>query len=156
MKNIPVKSKRFFVLTCLLSSLESVALSLSVYYTAQILEFAQEGQRESMIWRIVIATGLLLSAYLLHAGSTAARLGYLSHAEVCLKRDIMKNVLQRPWQGFQRRNRAYGHVPHRPDGHHSSDLQLWDFCRCGFCDAMLDEHVAVRGGNPGVDSAVNL
>lgn len=72
MKNIPVKSKRFFVLTCLLSSLESVALSLSVYYTAQILEFAQEGQRESMIWRIVIATGLLLSAYLLHAGSTAA------------------------------------------------------------------------------------
>jgi ABC transporter related protein len=107
MKNIPVKSKRFFVLTCLLSSMESVALSLSVYYTAQILEFAQEGQRESMIWRIVIATGLLLSAYLLHAGSTAARLGYLSHAEVCLKRDIMKNVLRRPWQGFQRRNRAY-------------------------------------------------
>ena len=96
MKNIPVKSKRFFILTCLLSSLESVALSLSVYYTAQILEFAQEGQRESMIWRIVIATGLLLSAYLLHAGSTAARLGYLSHAEVCLKRDIMKNVLRRP------------------------------------------------------------
>lgn len=107
MKNLIAKSKLFFILTCFLSSLESVALSLSLYETARILEFAQAGQRESMIWRIVIATGLLFSAYLLHAGSTAARLGYLSSAEVRLKREIMKNVLLRPWRGFQRRNRAY-------------------------------------------------
>ena len=118
-----------------------------------------------MIWRIVIATGLLLSAYLLHAGSTAARLGYLSHAEVCLKRDIMKNVLRRPWQGFQRRNRAYylnlfttDTDMYRTDRMDTIPLicSYGDFCRCGFCDAMLDEHVAVRGGNPGVNSAVNL
>ena len=107
MRGIFSKEKCFFIATCFLSSLESVALSLSLYETARILEFAQAGQRESMIWRIVIATGLLFSAYLLHAGSTAARLGYLSSAEVRLKREIMKNVLLRPWRGFQRRNRAY-------------------------------------------------
>lgn len=85
-------------------------------------------------------------------------------AEVCLKRDIMKMCCNVRGRGFSGESRilsefvhdGYGHVPYRPDGHHSSDLQLWDFCHCGFCDAMLDEHVAVRGGNPGVNSAVNL
>lgn len=43
MKNLPAKSKRFFILACLVSSLESVAISLSLYYMAQILEFAQAG-----------------------------------------------------------------------------------------------------------------
>ena len=90
-----------------MSSLESVAISLSLYYMAQILEFAQAGQRKNMLWMIAVSTGLLLAAYFLYAASTAARLGYLSSAEVSLKRDIMKNVLRRPWKGFQRKNRGY-------------------------------------------------
>lgn len=107
MKNLPAKSKRFFILACLMSSLESVAISLSLYYMAQILEFAQAGQRKNMLWMVAVSTGLLLAAYFLYAASTAARLGYLSSAEVSLKRDIMKNVLRRPWKGFQRKNRGY-------------------------------------------------
>ena len=90
-----------------MSSLESVAISLSLYYMAQILEFAQAGQRKNMLWMVAVSTGLLLAAYFLYAASTAARLGYLSSAEVSLKRDIMKNVLRRPWKGFQRNNRGY-------------------------------------------------
>lgn len=49
MRGIFSKEKCFFIATCFLSSLESVALSLSLYETARILEFAQAGQRESMI-----------------------------------------------------------------------------------------------------------
>ncbi len=95
------KRKVFFIATCFLSSLESVALSLSLYETARILEFAQAGQRGKYDLEDCHCDRLAFFGVFAPCRFHGCAIGLPFQCGSAPETgDHEKNVLLRPWRGF--------------------------------------------------------
>ncbi|MBR5718450.1 MAG: ABC transporter ATP-binding protein [Clostridia bacterium] len=107
MSKLTKLGRRYLILTCFFLVVESLAYTLCVYYTASILQHAQDGSLPEMLKSAVIAIALLAVKFVGAFAAKSANLKFLSDGTIRMRNDIMKSIFSRPFYLFRKQNDAY-------------------------------------------------
>ncbi len=95
------------LITCLLYVLDAVVSSIKVYYSAVILQEAQNGNLTKMVLSLVIAAGSVMALLVIEYLNNKARLAYISKIEIQTKKSILHSILHRAVPKFRAKDDAY-------------------------------------------------
>lgn len=107
MSTLSKKGKRYMVLACLLYAMTAATDVVAIYWTAKVLEYAEQGNITGLLWQSLARLGLLIFSYLLTSAAVISRLAFLSNGELCMKSGIMQNILRRPLKSFRGEEDAF-------------------------------------------------
>ncbi len=107
MSKLTKLGRRYLILACFFLVVESLAYTLCVYYTASILQHAQDGSLPEMLKSAVIAIALLAVKFVEAFAARSANLKFLSDGTIRMRNDIMKSIFSRPFYLFRKQNDAY-------------------------------------------------
>lgn len=101
------KNILWMVIAFVLYALEAAFSSTKVYYSAKILDWAQQGSFRNMMIALGISLGALAILFLIDYLNTKTRLAFVTEEELGTKRAIMHSVLHRPISSLRSKDDAY-------------------------------------------------
>lgn len=107
MKLLSLKTKLLLVITVVLYAIDSIIISIQIYYNARIITLAEVGDINALVLQIVKCCVLLFGEYILVALANAIRLLYLSNGVTDIKNNIMKNIMNLSIKNFKDEKIAY-------------------------------------------------
>lgn len=107
MSELSKRGKLYFFLTCLLLVVSAMSFARFIYYSAQILEYAQTGSLAKMLQAAGLSLGYLTIKFATAIGATSARLAFLSDGTIRMRGNIMCSIFYRPLRSFRNQSDAY-------------------------------------------------
>lgn len=101
------KSILWMLIAFVLYLLEAVFSSAKVYYSAKILDWAQQGRMQNMVIALGISIGTCAILFVIEYLNTKTRLSFVTEEELCTKHEIMHSVLHRPISRLRLKDDAY-------------------------------------------------
>ena len=95
------------MLTCLLMIISSASFARFIYYSSEILEYAQTGSLAEMLRVTWISLGFLALKFAAAMGATGTRLAFLSDGTIRMRRELIRSIFLRRIQSFRGQNDAY-------------------------------------------------
>ena len=88
-------------------SADSLSFAVFIYYTARILECAQDGNLKKMFITAALSVAFLILRFVIMTTATLTRLIIFSDCTVKIRGDIIKDIFRRPLKAFRRQDDAY-------------------------------------------------